>query len=134
MMEVHRNQVKDFMFYLEKAGIISQLRTQVQGIRALGKVEKVYLGNTNLIHALAEDKPEMGNLRETFFFSQMSVKNDVSSSDISDFTINGKTFEIGGKKKGQKQIEEAAEGYVVEDDIEFGYMNYVPLWAFGFNY
>ncbi|MEG0518776.1 MAG: AAA family ATPase [Bacteroidales bacterium] len=134
MMEVHRNQVTDFMFYLEKAGIISQLRTQVQGIRALGKVEKVYLGNTNLIHALAEDKPEIGNLRETFFFSQMSVKNDVFSSDISDFTINSKTFEIGGKKKGQKQIEEATEGYVVKDDIEFGYMNSVPLWAFGFNY
>jgi hypothetical protein len=134
MMEVHRNQVTDFMFYLEKAGIISQLRTQVQGIRALGKIEKVYLGNTNLIHTLAEDKPEIGNTRETFFFSQMSVKNDVFSSDISDFTINGKTFEIGGKKKGQKQIEEAAEGYIVKDDIEFGYMNTVPLWAFGFNY
>lgn len=64
----------------------------------------------------------------------MNVKNDVFSSDISDFTINGKTFEIGGKKKGQKQIEEAAEGYVVKDDIEFGYMNSVPLWTFGFNY
>lgn len=64
----------------------------------------------------------------------MSVKNDVFSSDISDFTINGKTFEVGGKKKGQRQIEKATEGYVVKDDIEFGYMNIVPLWAFGFNY
>ena len=134
IMEVHRNQVTDFMFYLEKAGIVSQLRTEVQGIRALGKVEKVYLGNTNLIHALAEEKIEIGNLRETFFFSQMSVRHDVFSSDISDFTINGKTFEIGGKKKGQKQIEKATEGYIVKDDIEFGYMNSVPLWAFGFNY
>lgn len=134
MMDVHRNQVTDFMYYLEKAGIISQLRAEVKGIRALGKVDKVYLGNTNLIYALAEDKPDIGNLRETFFFTLMSVKNDVFSSDISDFTIDGKTFEIGGRKKGQKQIESAVEGYVVKDDIEFGYMNSIPLWAFGCNY
>lgn len=134
MMDVHRNQVTDFMYYLEKAGIISQLRSEVKGIRALGKIDKVYLGNTNLIQTLAEDKPNIGNLRETFFFTAMNVKNSVFSSDISDFTIEGKTFEIGGKKKGQKQIETAVEGYVVKDDIEFGYLNSVPLWAFGFNY
>lgn len=134
LMDVHRNQITDFMYYLEKAGVISQLKSDTHGIRALGKIEKIYLGNTNLIYALAEDKPEIGNLRETFFFTQMSIKNKVFSSDISDFTINSKTFEIGGKKKGQKQIETAEEGYVVKDDIEFGYMNSIPLWAFGFNY
>lgn len=134
MMDVHRNQVTDFMYYLEKAGVISQLRSEVKGIRALGKIEKVYLGNTNLIHALVDNDSDIGNLRETFFFTTMSVRNSVFSSDISDFTIDGKTFEIGGKKKGQKQIETATEGYVVKDDIEFGYLNSVPLWAFGFNY
>lgn len=134
LMDVHRNQITDFMYYLEKAGVISQLKSDTQGIRALGKIEKIYLGNTNLTYALAEDKPETGNLRETFFFTQMSIKNKVFGSDISDFTINSKTFEIGGKKKGQKQIETAEEGYVVKDDIEFGYMNSIPLWAFGFNY
>lgn len=134
MMDVHRNQVSDFMFYLEKAGIISQLRTQVHGIRALGKVEKIYLGNTSLAYALSESGPEIGNIRETFFFSQMAVRNNVFSSDISDFTIGEKTFEVGGKKKGNKQIEGATEAYVVKDDIEFGYINAIPLWAFGFNY
>lgn len=33
-----------------------------------------------------------------------------------------------------KQIESAARGYVVKDDIEFGYGNVIPLWAFGLNY
>lgn len=66
--------------------------------------------------------------------NQMRVLNDVISSPISDFEIDGKVFEIGGRKKGQKQIESAKEGYIVKDDIESGFANVIPLWAFGLNY
>lgn len=51
MIDVHHNQVTDFLYYLERAGIITQLRGETGGIRLLGKVEKVYLDNTNLIYA-----------------------------------------------------------------------------------
>ena len=44
------------------------------------------------------------------------------------------SFEIGGKKKGQKQIESVEKGFVVKDDIEYGFANIIPLWAFGLNY
>lgn len=64
----------------------------------------------------------------------MRVNHAVANSPISDFLIEGKTFEIGRRKKGQKQIAEAAEGYIVKDDIETGFGNVIPLWAFGFNY
>ena len=67
-------------------------------------------------------------------FNQMRVNHAVFNSPISDFQIEDKTFEIGGKKKGQKQISEAKEGYVVKDDIETGMGNVIPLWAFGMNY
>ena len=40
-------------------------------MKTFGKVEELYLGNTNLVYALSENKPDIGNLRETFFFSQM---------------------------------------------------------------
>ena len=43
------------------------------GMKNYGKPEKLYLGNTNLIQALSEGKPEVGNIRETFFLSQMQV-------------------------------------------------------------
>lgn len=58
----------------------------------------------------------------------------VISSRISDFTIDGKTFEVGGKKKGKKQIADVTEGYVVRDNIEYGSDNFIPLWAFGLTY
>ena len=54
------------------------------------------------------------------------------SSRISDFEIDGNIFEVGGKKK--KQIQDAAQGYVVKDDIETGYGNIIPLWQFGLTY
>lgn len=134
IIDIHRNQVTDFLYYLEKAGIISQLRNNTGGIRLLGKIEKIYLDNTNLIYALAENKPNIGNIRETFFLSQMKVRNQVVSSDKSDFEIDGYTFEVGGSGKQQKQIQDIEKAFIVKDDIEYGYKNTIPLWTLGFNY
>lgn len=41
---------------------------------------------------------------------------------------------IGGKNKNQRQIEQDGKSFIVKDDIEFGYLNVIPLWAFGMNY
>ena len=131
---INRNDIANYLIYMERAGMIAQLRDTTGGIRGLGKVEKLYLDNTNLICTLAPHHAEIGNIRETFFMNQMRVQNDIVSSKISDFEIDGKVFEIGGRKKGQKQIENAADGYIVKDDIESGYANVIPLWAFGLNY
>ncbi len=131
---ISRNDIPDYLIYMERAGMISQLRNATGGLRGLGKVEKLYLDNTNLIYTLAPERADIGNVRETFFMNQTRVCNDVRSSDISDFEIDGKVFEIGGRKKGQKQIESADDGYIVKDDIESGYANVIPLWAFGLNY
>lgn len=131
---ISRNDVADYLIYIEKAGMISQLRNDTGGIRGLGKVEKIYLDNTNLIYALAPDKADIGNVRETFFMNQTRVGHNVISSSVSDFEIDGKTFEIGGRKKGHRQIESVSDGYVVKDDIETGYSNVIPLWSFGLLY
>lgn len=114
--------------------MISQLRDKAGGIRGLGKVEKLYLDNPNLIYVLEPDKADVGNVRETFFMNQTRVISDVISSKISDFEIDGRTYEIGEKNKGKKQIENADEGYVVKDDIETGYANVIPIWFFGLLY
>ena len=131
---VSRNQMGDYLLYMERAGIIAQLRNATGGIRGLGKVNKVYLDNPNLCHALAGGNPNKGNIRETFFFNQMRVGYDVISSNVSDFMIDGYTFKVGGKNKGQRQVSSVENGFVVKDDIEFGALNNIPLWAFGMTY
>lgn len=131
---VSRNSIADYLLLIEQAGLIMQLRDAVGGIRSLGKVDKIYLENPNLAYALSEQAANIGNIRETFFFNQMRVNQNVIASPASDFQIEGMTFEVGGKNKSQKQISSVANGFVVKDDIEFGYLNVVPLWAFGLNY
>ena len=120
--------------YMERAGIIAQLRDAVGGLRGLGKTEKIYLDNTNLIYALSPKRADIGNVRETFFMNQLRVVGDVMASPVSDFLVDDMTFEIGGRKKGHKQISEVDNGYIVKDDIESGYGNVLPLWAFGLLY
>lgn len=134
IINVSRNSLDDYFSYMEKAGLIAQLRNETSGIRGLGKVDKVYLDNTNIIFNLVGDKSNVGNLRETFFFNQMRVKNEVISSKNADFVVDNYTFEVGGKNKKQSQIEKDGKSFVVKDDIEFGYLNVIPLWAFGLNY
>jgi uncharacterized protein len=119
---------------MEDAGLISRLRDQAGGIIGLGKVEKVYLDNSNLIYFLSEKEPEMGNIRETFFMNQMRVNNALVSSAVADFKIDKYTFEVGGKNKSQAQIKNTPNAFIIKDDIEYGYKNVVPLWAFGLNY
>lgn len=134
MIGVSRNSLDDYFSYMEKAGLIGQLRNETSGIHRLGKIDKVYLDNTNITFNLVGDKSNVGNLRETFFFNQMRVKNEVISSKKADFVIDNYTFEIGGKNKQQNQIEKDGKSFVVKDDIEYGYLNVIPLWAFGLNY
>ena len=65
----------------------------------------------------------------------MRVAHVITSSPVSDFLLNDQfTFEVGGKKKKQKQIQSVEQGYVVKDDIETGYGNIIPLWQFGLTY
>jgi|GEM_PF-1632359 uncharacterized protein len=104
------------------------------GIRSLGEVEKIYLDNTNLAYDLGATTTNIGNIRETFFFNQMRLNHDPISSPVSDFIIDDMTFEVGGRNKKQKQIENAKNAYVVKDDIETGYMNVIPLWQLGLEY
>lgn len=131
---VSRNVLPDYFLYMERAGMIGQLRAETGGLRSLGKVEKTYLDNTNMMYVLGADSTNTGNIRETFFFNQTRMVCDVISSKVSDFVIGEHTFEVGGKKKGKKQIEDVPNGHIVKDDIEYGHGTKIPLWTFGLLY
>ena len=134
LLQISRNNVADYLLYMEEAGMIAQLRHKTEGIRQLGKVDKVYLDNTNLIHGLAQENINRGNIRETFFINQLRVKHRITSSATADFRIDDIDFEIGGPQKGQKQIRNTPRGFIVKDDIETAYQNTIPLWHFGLLY
>lgn len=134
-LEISRNTIIIFLEYLEKAKIISFLNSAAKGYGYLSKPEKIYLNNTNIIYALAEDNGNLGNIRETFFMNQLRKKHQVNFSVESDFLIdNSLTFEVGGANKTSKQITGLKCSYIAKDDIEVGYKHTIPLWLFGFLY
>ena len=135
LIEVNRNYLLNFLNILEKAQLISLLRQDTSGLSTLAKPEKIYLNNTNINFALENDKPDIGNIRETFFFNQLQSVAKITSSPKTDFTVNDTyLFEVGGKNKGHEQITNLNNAFLALDNIEYGFGNKIPLWLFGFLY
>lgn len=131
---IPRNSLPQYLEYLEKAELVCTLKMKANGDAALRKMDKLYLDNPNMMYALSETEPNVGNIRETMFLCWMKRSHTVLESPVSDFEIDGKTFEVGGRKKGKKQIADVTDGYVVADDIEYAFQNKIPIWMFGFIY
>lgn len=131
---INRSDLKDYLYYLEKSGLIQSLVSPDKGLNLLAKVEKIYLDNSNLMYALCGDNVNIGSLRETFFYNQLKVNYTVTASEVSDFMIGDRTFEVGGHKKSRRQVATVNQGYVVKDDIEYVSGNAIPLWAIGLTY
>ena len=134
-LNVSRNSLLNYLTILERAGLINLLQSNRRGINSLAKPEKIYLNNTNHIYAFNASKPDIGNLRETFFFNQLQAVSEVTSANRADFTVDDKyIFEIGGKNKGHEQIAGLKNAYLALDNLEYGFGNKIPLWLFGLLY
>lgn len=132
---VARQTLLSYFDYLEESMLIKQLFKESRGLGTLQKPDKLFLENTNLMYALAEEKIEIGNIRETFVLNQLKKKHDVFFSIESDFYVDNKyTFEIGGKNKKRKQIQGMESSYIIADNIEYGTDRRIPIWLFGFLY
>jgi hypothetical protein len=134
-LEVSRNTLLQFLNYLHTAKLINLLKTDKGSESILTKPEKIYLNNTNLLHALAFEPTNIGTVREIFFFNQMAVKNTVKYTPTGDFLVNDQyIFEVGGKTKTFNQIKELNNAFLAIDGVEMGMGNKIPLWMFGFSY
>lgn len=130
-----RNSVPDYISYLEASGLFNALQEPGHSDNLLRKIEKLYLGNSNIAYSLAEDGIiDEGNMRETNFLAWTKQVSRPTSSKISDFEIDGITFEVGGKNKKGTQIKEAEVGYLVKDNLEYASGHSIPIWMFGFLY
>jgi predicted AAA+ superfamily ATPase len=135
ILEVSRKSLLTYLIYLEKAQLVGLLQQDVSGLKTLTKPEKIYLDNSNLAFALETEKPEVGNIRETFFFNQLKTVSKVISGGKPDFKINNKySIEVGGKNKGHEQIMGIQNAYLALDNLEYGFLNKIPLWLFGMLY
>ncbi|WP_281298238.1 ATP-binding protein [Flavobacterium limnophilum] len=132
---VNRNTFVSYLYFLEEAHITRNLYKDAKGITQLQKPNKIFLENTNLQYALSPNHANIGNVRETFFLNQLSVKHILEYIDGTDFLVDHLyQFEVGGKSKSKRQIRNQDNSYLVVDDVEYGMGNTIPLWLFGFLY
>ena len=132
---IHRNSLNNYLYFLEESRLLYLLQPQNYSIASILKPEKVYLNNTNLLFALNEGNPNIGTVREIFFYNQIVVNHKISQSKQADFLVDDKyTFEIGGKNKTTSQIKGLENSWIVKDDIVQPNGKSIPLWLFGFLY
>ena len=134
-LETNRNLGLKMLDALERAELVMSIDSGNAKLKQLSKPEKLFLGDTNLMNALAPNI-NIGAIRETFFASQLrAASHKVVAPLAGDFCVDDKyLFEIGGPGKGFEQIKDISDSYVVQDGVETGIGNKIPLWLFGFLY
>ena len=134
-LETNRNLGLKMLDALERAELVMSIDSGNAKLKQLSKPEKLFLGDTNLMNALAPNT-NIGAIRETFFASQLrAASHKVVAPLAGDFCVDDKyLFEIGGPGKGFEQIKDISDSYVVQDGVETGIGNKIPLWLFGFLY
>lgn len=127
---------------LERADLINIVRPEKKGVRA-ARGTRILFAHPNMYFCVAGElwrhSAERGNIRESFFASQMKGLYEFHSSETVDYTVrlpSGRTIgvEIGGPGKGKKQLRKEDDGFVFRDRTEVGFGNIVPLWMAGFLY
>jgi len=133
-LEAPRNTLLRLLDLLHQAKIIKLLHADNQKLSYLQKPEKIFLENTNFMYLFSGNKANVGSLRETFFFNQLSKNHTVEASKFGDFLIDDLfTFEVGGPNKDYNQIKGVPKSYLALD-IQNGTGNKIPLWLFGMMY
>ena len=122
------------LYALDKAQILGLLTSKTKSYKYLYKPNKIFQGNSNLMHVLCTHV-DKGNERETFFYNQLNVVADLKYPNQGDFLVSDKyLFEVGGHNKSFDQIKDVPDSFLAIDDTEVGYGNRIPLWMFGFLY
>ncbi len=131
---ISRPTTLKYLDALERASILALLRSRAK-LSRLTKPDKIFVDNPNIAWALADSKPNVGNIRETFFYNQLAQKHKVTTPRYGDFMVDGTyVFEVGGASKTNKQIIGVPNAFIAADDIDFGTGNKIPLWLFGMLY
>ena len=143
---ISRVSLLRYLQLLETARLLISLRKASRGVAALGKPDKLFLDNPNLLHALAPQQVNLGTLRETFFLNQLTyltqqpglMPPELRLPKAGDFLLltpeDRFLFEVGGPGKRFTQIGKQANHFVVADTTATEDAQRIPLWLFGFLY
>lgn len=131
--------IQNYLDILHETGLIQLIPRNTAGSNLLKKTEKIFLDNPDIYTSVCDEigfEASNGTLREIFFIKMIiNSGNTLHYSEIGNYTVGGKNFEIGGWNKTLKQIRDHLENsYLVKDNILHGSKYEIPLYLFGFLY
>lgn len=100
------------------------------------KPYKINLHNASMIWAFSPtNEADADCVYKTFFVNQLDGIHQTLLTDSADFFIDNKyRVAIGGHNMRRKKFLKTENTFVLDDQIETGHSNIVPLWLFGFLY
>lgn len=133
-LETTRDLGLKMLYALKRGALVGILTTQNKNVKTLAKPDKIMMNNPNLMFALSPHA-DVGSVRESFFFNQLSAVSELFYPEKGDFEVDRKyLFEVGGRKKSFEQIKDEPNSYLAVDNTEIGHFNRIPLWMFGLLY
>lgn len=134
-LELNKNTVLSYLSSMSKAELLYLLYADNKSVTKMQKPDKIFLHNTNVLYALAQDIV-IGTVRECFVLSQLAVNHTVEyGKKQGDFKIDGKiTFEVGGSDKSFDQIADVPDSYILADSMEYPIGKKLPIWLVGLMY
>jgi hypothetical protein len=133
-LETDRNQGLKMLYALQRADLLMLLTDNTKNLKSLGRPEKIFLNNTNLMYALGANI-EIGTVRETFFLNQLRQQYKTEYPVKGDFLVDKQyLFEVGGTNKTFEQIKDEPLSFLAIDNTDTGYKNRIPLYLFGMLY
>ena len=121
--------VVGYLDILEKTHTIRSLKKYAK--RLSKKPNKLLFANPNILYTLADElgvEADIGTVRESYF---VSCFGEIYYSDVGDFRVGDRIFEIGGRSKGFEQIGDLADAYLAVDTDYTTHPAKIPLWLFG---
>ncbi len=137
-LKIDHKTTEHYLQILTETGLVRAISVPDGGNIGLRKPIKYFINNTTLLCALNHYLGEplsIGTMRELFFIQSITNAGYTAFySNIGDYTVGTHHFEIGGKRKSNKQLKNAANAFVIKDDILYPSKGVLPLYLFGFLY
>ncbi|WP_301041825.1 hypothetical protein [Parabacteroides goldsteinii] len=132
LLKLERTDVKRYFDYLTDAVCIRYYQSKKQ---TQNRLQKTYIGNTNLLMAFEEDVNDRVILGETFFVDQLSNFATVELFENNDFLINDKyIFMVGDPLMDYDRIKELDNAFAAIYGQPKSQNNKLPIWLLGLCY
>ncbi len=132
MIGVSRATVLNYLNYMKNARLLTLLYEAGDDDDCGKKPKKLYIHNPNLLNAVCLEDVDMSVQRKSFFLSQLCPMSRIAYLEKADFWVDEKfPIVVCGEGEGRKFDTSLI---VMEDMIERGKGNIIPLWLAGFTY